>query len=461
MGSVNPVRGQEEPLCVDIGFYDTGYPSITLRDEQGDRCLTVDYRGYVPNMHIAVPMGCTRDIEVLRDKGVILSRKPVKTVLYDGEPIGMFPLAHRYVLEVFNVAEEHYSAGSYVDVDVVSLQDSLVRWPFRFRYQGTDRNILDTGVLDPENNSGSETRSILEYALEKAKDCWGNNSEVGILIAQDGDGTSRMKYTSLARFAQKRLHTLIVNELTTRHGVEIKGQYFFEDEWDALKRMIQHKKVPPIRLGDEVWEIKYYEFPPEYQEFGYNDWYYRYDYLGLHRVESPSNDQSHSDAEENKLRLLPKKTGMLPEIRQNHAGCETINEFTLPNPHEYFGGILEYAIQCGRKAGIPRNNTRIVLGERFGSSNSIGTNVISKVIEELEGAHGFTTPSGGCRNTPLEHLRVLITSNNQGPIDLPSGKWVLTLGKETRPENRIKNSEIQCFQKEYRFLELTPHKDNR
>ena len=67
-----------------------------------------------------------------------------------------------------------------------------------------------------------------------------------------------MKYTSLARFAQKRLHTLIVDELTTRHGVEIKGQYFFEDEWDTLKRMIQDKKVPHIRLGDEVWEIKYY-----------------------------------------------------------------------------------------------------------------------------------------------------------------------------------------------------------
>lgn len=132
MGSINSVQGQEEPLCVDIGFYDTGYPSIALRDEHGDRCLTVDYRGYVPNMHIAVPMGCTQDIEILCDKGVILSRKPVKTVLCDGEPIGMFPLTHRYVLEVFNAAEEHYSAVPYVDIDLVSLQDSLVRGPLGF-----------------------------------------------------------------------------------------------------------------------------------------------------------------------------------------------------------------------------------------------------------------------------------------------------------------------------------------
>lgn len=460
MGSVNPVRGQEEPLCVDIGFYDTGYPSITLRDEHGDRCLTVDYRGYVPNMHIAVPMGCTRDIEVLCDKGVILSRKPVKTVLRDGEPIGMFPLTHRYVLEVFNAAEEHYSAVSYVDVDVVSLQDSLVRDPFRVRYQSTDRNILDTGALNPENNSGSGTRSILEYALEKAKDRWGNNSEVGILIAQDGDGTSRMKYTSLARFAQKRLHTLIVDELTTRHGVEIKGQYFFEDEWDTLKRMIQDKKVPHIRLGDEVWEIKYYEFPLEYQSFGYNDWYYRYDYLGLHQVESPSENQSHSDTEELKFRLLPKKTRMLPEISQNHAGCETNNEFTLPNQHEYSEGILEYAIQCGRKVEFPHNSTRIVVEERFRSTNSINTNVINK-IEELEEAHGFTAPSAGCKHAPLKNLRALINSNNQGSIELPSGKWVLTLGKETRPERRVKNGEIQGIHKEYQFLELAPHKDNK
>ena len=57
MGSVNPVRGQEEPLCVDIGFYDTGYPSITLRDEQGDRCLTVDYRGVCPQYAYCCPNG--------------------------------------------------------------------------------------------------------------------------------------------------------------------------------------------------------------------------------------------------------------------------------------------------------------------------------------------------------------------------------------------------------------------
>ena len=78
MGSVNPVRGQEEPLCVDIGFYDTGYPSITLRDEHGDRCLTVDYRGYVPNLHIAVPRRSNTDIELLREKGVIRSCNPCK-----------------------------------------------------------------------------------------------------------------------------------------------------------------------------------------------------------------------------------------------------------------------------------------------------------------------------------------------------------------------------------------------
>lgn len=270
-----------------------------------------------------------------------------------------------------------------------------------------------------------------------------------------------MKYTSLARFARKRLYTLIVDELTKRHGVEIKGQYFFEDEWDTLKRMIWHKKVPHIRLGDEAWGIKYYEFPLECQEFGYNDWYYRYDYLGLHRVESPLEDQSHSDAEELKFRLLPKKTRMLPEVSQNHTGCETVNEFTLPNPHEYSEGILEYAIQCGRKVGVSGNNMRIVVGERFRSTDSISPNVINKVMEELEEAHGFVTPSVGCKHVPLENLRALINSNNQGPIELPSGKWVLTLGKETRTERRIKNSEIQDIHKEYQFLELTPHEDNK
>lgn len=84
MGSVNPVRGQEEPLCVDIGFYDTGYPSITLRDEQGDRCLTVDYRGYVPNLHIAVPRRSHTDIELLREIGTMTHGKtraqaPIRT----------------------------------------------------------------------------------------------------------------------------------------------------------------------------------------------------------------------------------------------------------------------------------------------------------------------------------------------------------------------------------------------
>jgi len=84
MGSVNPVRGQEEPLCVDIGFYDTGYPSITLRDEQGDRCLTVDYRGYVPNLHIAVPRRSNTDIELLREIGTMTHGKtraqaPIRT----------------------------------------------------------------------------------------------------------------------------------------------------------------------------------------------------------------------------------------------------------------------------------------------------------------------------------------------------------------------------------------------
>lgn len=82
-------------------------------------------------------------------------------------------------------------------------------------------------------------------------------------------------------------------------------------------------------------------------------------------------------------------------------------------------------------------------------------------MEELEEAHGFTAPSAGCKHAPLKNLRALINSNNQGSIELPSGKWVLTLGKETRPERRVKNGEIQGIHKEYQFLELAPHKDNK
>ena len=125
-----------------------------------------------------------------------------------------------------------------------------------------------------------------------------------------------MGYTSLAWFIQQHLRTLIIDELTKRHGVKIQEQYLFEDEWAALKRMIQNKKVPHIRLGDEVWEIKYYEFPLEYQEVGYNDWYYQYNCLGLHRVESISGEQHQDNTEELKFTLLDKKNGILPHTTQ-------------------------------------------------------------------------------------------------------------------------------------------------
>lgn len=461
MPSRDTVQDQEEPLGVDIGFYSTGYPSIALRDEPDIRCLTVDYLGYVPNLHVAIPIGCARDIKILCDKGVICSCKPVKTVLQDGELIGMFQLAHRCVLEVFNVAEEHYYALSYVDVDLVSLRDSLVRGPFRARYQSADRNILDTGALNPENNLGNETRSILEYTLEKAKEHWGNNSDVGILIAQDGDNHSRMGYTSLAWFIQQHLRTLIIDELTKRHGVKIQEQYLFEDEWAALKRMIQNKKVPHIRLGDEVWEIKYYEFPLEYQEVGYNDWYYQYNCLGLHRVESISGEQHQDNTEELKFTLLDKKNGILPQINQDHAEHDTTNEFTLHNPNEYPWGVLECAIQHGRNIGLPHNNIRIVVGEIPEYGNSVSNDIIIEVMDELKKKHGFSNPSAECWETPLEHLRALISSNNQMPINLPSGQWTLRLKEETLPERRIKNSVMQRFHKKYQILELTSNKDDR
>lgn len=148
--------------------------------------------------------------------------------------------------------------------------------------------------------------------------------------------------------------------------------------------------------------------------------------------------------------------------RKRYIAPRKPKEFTAPqNLDTYPGGLLEYIVQCGRKAGLPRNSTRIVVGERFRSTNSINTNVINKVMEELEEAHGFTAPSAGCKHAPLENLRALINSNNQGSIELPSGKWVLTLGKETCPERRVKNGEIQGIHKEYQFLELAPHKDNK
>ena len=245
MVSVNPVRGQEEPLGVDIGFYDTGYPSITLRDEQGDRCLTVDYRGYVPNLHIAVPRRSNTDIELLREKGVIRSCNPVKTDFQGGEPVGVFPLTRRCVLEVFSAVTDHYSRVPHVDIDLVSLEGCSVRGPFRVSYQEQLRNSAAVDTVSTEAPAkGYGEISILEYALEKAQERWGSSSDIGILIAQDGNNQER---TNLAWCAQKNLYTLIIEELTTRYGFEIEGQYFFEDDWNALKRMIRQGKVPSIR----------------------------------------------------------------------------------------------------------------------------------------------------------------------------------------------------------------------
>lgn len=451
----------EGTLGVNIGFYDTGHPSMNLRDERGDRCLTVDYRGYVPNLHVAVPMGYTRDIEVLFDNSVILSRKPVKTVLHDSEPIGLFQLSHRGALEALKTAEKYYSADPYVNVDVVSLQNALVRGPFRVSCQDEIRKNKVVDTVNPENNPEGETVHVLEYVLEKAKERWGNNSEVGILFAQDGDGHSKMGYTGLAWFMQENLRTLIIDELTKRHGVKIQEQYLFEDEWAALKRMIQNKKVPHIRLGDEAWEIKYYEFPLEYQEFGYNDWYYQYDCLGLHRVESILGEQHQDNTEELKFTLLDKKNGILPQINQDHAERDTTNEFTLRNPNEYPWGVLEYATQHGRNIGLPHNNIRIVVGEMPEYGNSVSNDIIIEVMDELKKKRGFSNSSAECWETPLEHLRALIASNNQMSIILPSGQWTLRLKEETLPERRIKNSVMQRFHKKYQILELTSNKDDR
>ena len=459
MVSVNPVQNQEEPLGVAIGFYDTGYPSIALRGQHGDRCLTVDYQGYVPNLHIAVSRRSETDIRFLYERAVIRSCDPVKTVFQDGEPVGVFPLTRRGTFEVFAAATGHYSSESHVDVDLVSLEGFSVKGPFRVSYQEQVQNGADADTLSPEGAARDCGEvSFLEYALEKAQERWGNNSDIGILIAQDGDNQER---TNLARCAQENLHTLIVEELTTRCGLGLEGQYFFEDDWNALKRMIRQGKVPSIRLRDGTWEIKYYESPLGCQDPNYHDWYYGYDFLGLRQVKKLRDDQSQPDTGKIEFKLLTKKSGILPRINQNHAEHDTVSKFTIRNGSEHPRSILEYAIQCGHKAGIPRNSTRIVVGERFRSTNSINTNVINKVMEELEEAHGFTAPSAGCKHAPLKNLRALINSNNQGSIELPSGKWVLTLGKETRPERRVKNGEIQGIHKEYQFLELAPHKDNK
>ena len=50
-------QGLEGTLGVNIGFYNTGHPSIALRDQHGDRLLTVDYRGYVPKFTCCCPNG--------------------------------------------------------------------------------------------------------------------------------------------------------------------------------------------------------------------------------------------------------------------------------------------------------------------------------------------------------------------------------------------------------------------
>lgn len=456
MGSVNPVRGQEEPLCVDIGFYDTGYPSITLRDEQGDRCLTVDYRGYVPNLHIAVPRRSNTDIELLREKGVIRSCNPVKTDFQGGEPVGVFPLTRRCVLEVFSAVTDHYSRVPHVDIDLVSLEGCSVRGPFRVSYQEQLRNSAAADTVNTEApTKGYGEISILEYALEKAQERWGSSSDIGILIAQDGDNQER---TNLAWCAQKNLYTLIIEELTTRYGFEIEGQYFFEDDWNALKRMIRQGKVPSIRLRDGTWEIKYYESPLGCQDPNYHDWYYGYDFLGLHQVEKLRDDQSQPDTGKIEFKLLTKKSGILPRINQNHSEHDTVSKFTIRNGREHPRSILEYAVQCGRNIGLPPNNIRIVMSETAKDSSIISNDILREIVKELKEQHGFTAPVIEHKSKPLECLREMIDANKNTPIILPSGKWVPAFMEETHSERRVKNGMIQGIHARYHFLELVPSK---
>lgn len=450
---VNPVQNQEEPLGVAIGFYETGYPSITLRDEHGDRCLTVDYRGYVPNLHIAVPRKSNTDIELLREKGVIRSCNPVKTDFQGGEPVGVFPLTRRCVLEVFSAVTDHCSCVPQVDIDLVSLEGCSVRGPFRVSYQKQLRNSAAADTVNTEAPAkGYGEINILEYALEKAQERWGSSSDIGILIAQDGDNQER---TNLARCAQENLYTLIVEELTTRCGLGLEGQYFFEDDWNALKRMIRQGKVPPIRLGDDVWEIRYYESPLERQDPYYNDWHYRYDCLGLHQIEKLRGGQSQPDTGKIEFKLLTKKSGILPRVNQNHVEHDTVSKFTIRNVTEHPGSIIEYAVQCGRNIGLSPNNIRLVVGETPADKSVISNNIISKVVEELTEKQGFTAPVIDYKSNPLGYLRELVATNKNTPIELPSGKWVLALTEETRPERRLQNGLIQGFYKQYHVLELT------
>lgn len=152
------------------------------------------------------------------------------------------------MLEVFSVVTDHYSRVPHVDIDLVSLEGCSVRGPFRVSYQEQLRNSAAVDTVNTEApTKGYGEISILEYALEKAQERWGSSSDIVILIAQDGDNQER---TNLAWCAQKNLYTLIIEELTTRYGFEIEGQYFFEDDWNALKRMIRQGKVPSIRLRD-------------------------------------------------------------------------------------------------------------------------------------------------------------------------------------------------------------------
>ena len=286
----NSEYGSELTYEIRFGFYKSGYPKIGLycRDKKLSE-MTADYRGDMPDDHVAIALDNEGHIGRLYREGLIATSEPVENIPWgDMRRLGFFPLTFAGIGELGVAALDESIGFNFTGVDLCFLGDSHIEGPGGFKYASGSGGSLYTHKFHATTPHRGDP-SFLDYAVEKVEERWGKGRGVGIVIK-----SCKSRYAPKWK-THKKVRDIILEEMVERHGLNIPEGDNCMDRWDDFKAMLVRNEVPPIHLNSGMWKLDYHHSIGDHFE-NYDDSYggiYRYyQCLLLHLVKEEDLQES-------------------------------------------------------------------------------------------------------------------------------------------------------------------------
>ena len=278
----NNEYGSELTYEIRFGFYKSGHPKIGLycRDKKLSE-MTADYRGDMPDDHVAIALDNEGHIGRLYREGLIATSEPVETIPWgDMRRLGFFPLTFAGIGELGVAALDENIGFNFTGVDLCFLGDGHIDGPGGFKYASGSGGSLYTHKFHATTPHRRDL-GFLDYAVEKMEGRWGKGRGVGIVIE-----SCKSRYAPKWK-THKKVRDIILEEMVKRHGINIPEGDNPMDRWDDFKTMLKRNEVPPIHLNSGIWKLDYH-YSIGYHFENYNDSYggidRYYECLLLHRV---------------------------------------------------------------------------------------------------------------------------------------------------------------------------------